>query len=221
MKSDVDVEIKAGSVSTQAAAKRNRRQLKKLAKQAADGSTMTHKVMGAEVKFELIEVPAGKVDMKTMVYLGNERNQDLLDAHAVSDLIKTFKEQGQQVPAFGREICGLIEIADGSRRRYAAIETKQPFYVWVGDLTHEQMEYLSEIGNQYKDTSAYEKGLRYEKLLKNTAQEEVAKAIGVSRKAMMRCVQAAKLPQEFIRCLISPNELVHGRVRLYTNCINL
>lgn len=207
IKNDVEVAVTPSSVSVQAAGKRNKKTLQKLEEKAAAGSTMTHKVMGKEVVFRLVEVPASKIEMSTMVWLANERAQELLDAHAVSDLLESFKEQGQQVPAFGRNVCGQIEIADGSRRRYTALETKKPFYVWVGDLSSEQMEYLSEIGNQYKETSAYEKGLKYKKLLKNATQEEVSEAVGVTRKAMMRCVQAAQLPLAFIRSFTSPNEL--------------
>lgn len=207
MKNDVEVDVTPRSVSVQAAGQRHKKTLQKLEEKAAAGSTMTHKVMGKEVVFKLVEVPANKIEMSTMVWLANERAQELLDAHAVSDLLESFKDQGQQVPAFGRDVCGQIEIADGSRRRHTALETKQPFYVWVGDLSPEQMEYLSEIGNQYKETSAYEKGLKYEKLLKNATQEEVSEAVGVTRKAMMRCVQTAQLPQAFIRSFTSPNEL--------------
>lgn len=207
MKNDVEVDVAPSSVSVQAAGKRHKKTLQKLEEKAAAGSTMTHKVMGKEVVFKLVEVPASKIEMSTMVWLANERAQELLDAHAVSDLLESFRDQGQQVPAFGRDICGQIEIADGSRRRHTALETKKPFYVWVGDLSSEQMEYLSEIGNQYKGTSAYEKGLKYKKLLKNAKQEEVSEAVGVTRKAMMRCVQTAQLPLEFIRSFTSPNEL--------------
>ena len=207
MKNDVEIQAKTASVSVQAAVPKGRKkQLQKREAHAA-GSTMIHKVMGSEIKFELVEIPAEKIELSTMVWLTNERDQELLDAHAVNDLIESFKEQGQQVPAFGRNVCGQIEIADGSRRRHTALETNQSFFVWVGDLSPEQMEYLSDIGNQYKETSAYEKGLRYEKLLKNATQEEVSKAIGVTRKAMMRCVQTAQLPKEFIRSFTSPNEL--------------
>ena len=148
MKNDVEVEAQTASVSVQAAGKRQKKQLQKLEAQAAAGSTMIHKVMGKEVKFKLVEVPADKIELSTMVYLGNERNQFLLDAHAVSDLIATFKDQGQQVPAFGRDVCGQIEIADGTRRRFTALETKQPFYVWVGNLDEQQMQFLSDVGNQ-------------------------------------------------------------------------
>lgn len=207
MKNDVTVKVTPCSVSVQAAGKRHKKTLQKLGEKAAAGSTMTYSVMGKEVVFKLVVIPAEKIEMCTIVWLGNERSQELLDAHAVSDLLESFEDQGQQVPAYGRDVCGQIEIADGSRRRYTALATKQPFYIWVGDLSPEQMEYLSQIGNQYKQTSAYEKGLRYRRLLKNATQDDVSKAVGVTRKAMMRCVHTAELPKVFIRSFTSPNEL--------------
>lgn len=207
MKNDVEVKVKAGSVSVQAAGRHSKKKLKKLEEKAAAGSTMTHKVMGKEVVFKLVEVPYKKIETSTMVWLENERVQELLDVHAVSDLIDSFKDQGQQVPAYGRNVCGIIEVPDGSRRRHTALETHQPFYTWVGDLNDEQMAYLSEVGNKYKETSAYEKGRRYAKLLNSATQEEVSEAVGITRKAMMRCVQTSMLPEAFIHSFASPNEL--------------
>jgi ParB family chromosome partitioning protein len=165
--------------------------------------------MGIEVTFELVKVPAQEVEIITRVWHENERCQALLDHDAIADLVTTFYEHGQQVPAYGRKDGTNIEIADGSRRRFTAINTANDFYVWVGKLTDEQMSYLSQVGNQYKDTSAYEKGLRYLKLLDipGTTQNEVAERIGLTRKAMMRCVYTARLPQVFIKCFESPNEV--------------
>ena len=204
MKNDITVTPEVTSVSVAAVSKKGKKE--PLTKLTA-GNSMTHKVMGQDVNFKLVEIPSKKIALSTMVWLANERDQSLLDAHAVSDLMDSFREQGQQVPAFGRDVCGQIEIADGSRRRHTAIETNKAFFVWVGELSDAQMEYLSDIGNQYKETSAYEKGKRFERLLKNATQEVVAEASNVTRKAMMRCVNTAQLPEAFIRSLTSPNEL--------------
>jgi len=207
IKNDVEVELAPSSVSVEAAGKKNKRQLKKLEAKAAAGSTMTQKVLGEDVTFKLVEVKPKDIDRRTMVWMENERDQDLLDEHALAHLIPSFEENGQQEPAKGRELCGIFEIADGSSRRGTAIITKKPYFAWIGDLTDEQMTYLSDIGNTYKDTSAYEKGKKYTRLLKQANQEEVSKSIKLSRKAMMRYVKTALLPKEFIRCLSSPNEL--------------
>lgn len=207
MKNDVNVDVKPTSVSVQAAGKHNKRQLKKLHEKAASGSTMTQKVLGKDVTFKLVEVRPNDIDRRTMVWMENERDQELLDEHSLAHLIPSFEENGQQEPAKGRELCGIFEIADGSSRRGTAIITKKPYFAWIGDLTDEQMTYLSDIGNTYKGTSAYEKGKKYKRLLKQATQEEVANAVKLTRKAMMRNVKTASLPKSFIRCLSSPNEL--------------
>ncbi|ENM3868770.1 ParB/RepB/Spo0J family partition protein [Vibrio cholerae] len=207
MKNDVVVNTETTSVSVQAVTARDKRLPTQLAEKAAAGSTMTQNVKGKNVLFKLVEVPANKIDMRTMVYLGNERDQTVLDAWAVSDLIDTFRTDGQLKPAYGRDVNGVIEIADGSRRRFTAMETKQPFYVWVGELDEEQMQYLSDIGNQYRPTSAWEKGMRYTRMIKASNQEKTAEHFGIDRKAMMRCVHTAELPKALIQALKSPNEL--------------
>ena len=207
IKNDVEVELAPSSVSVEAAGKKNKRQLEKLGAKAAAGSTLTQKVLGKEVTFKLVEVKPKDIERQTMVWMENERDQELLDEHSLAHLIPSFEENGQQEPAKGRELCGIFEIADGSSRRGTAIITKKPYYAWIGDLTDEQMTYLSEIGNTYKDTSAYEKGKKYTRLLNKATQEEVSNAVGISRKAMMRCVKTASLPKSFVRSFSSPNEL--------------
>jgi ParB family chromosome partitioning protein len=52
---------------------------------------------------------------------------------------------GQQTPAFGRRVSGVIEIADGSRRRKAAILTESDYRILVGELDDEQMAALSRL----------------------------------------------------------------------------
>lgn len=203
IKNDVKVDLQPSSVSVEAASKKSKRQLKKL----AAGNTMTKKVMGKEVTFKLVEIKHKDIDRITMVWLDNERDQELLDAHAIEHLIPSFEEHEQQVPAIGREQFGIFEIADGSSRRCAAKITKKSYYAWIGDLSDEQMTYLSEIGNTYKETSAYEKGRKYKRFLKNASQREVAERIGLDRKAMMRYVKTANLPRSFIRSFKSPNDV--------------
>ncbi|MBD1559524.1 ParB/RepB/Spo0J family partition protein [Vibrio sp. S9_S30] len=178
----------------------------KLAEQV--GSTLTKPVMGLDVTFTLKKIPAKKVDLSTMVWLENERDQELLDQFAISDILPTFKEYGQEVPAFGREECGVIQVADGSRRRFTAITAKSDFYIWVGDLSDDQMNYLSEVGNNYRPTSAYEQGQKALRLINSgKSQEEAAEAVGKGRRAMMREVNTAMLPKPFIKALPSPNDL--------------
>lgn len=67
----------------------------------------------------------------------------MLTEDALDDLIPSFLLSGQQTPAFGRRVSGVIEVADGSRRRKAAILTSSDYRILVGDLDDEQMMALS------------------------------------------------------------------------------
>ncbi|KON62646.1 virulence regulon transcriptional activator VirB [Komagataeibacter europaeus] len=150
------------------------------------------------------------VKKATMVWTGNERDQQLLSESALADLIPSFEVAGQQNPAFGREINGIIEVADGSRRRQTAIYTQREYRVLVGELDDEQMAWLSKIGNDYQPTSAFERGKRYARRLQNEFDGNISKlaeAENISRKIISRCVATAELPHDLIALFSSPNDL--------------
>ena len=54
------------------------------------GNSITLPVCGRNVNFKLETIPADKVEMATMVWLGNERDQDLLNESSLADLIPSF-----------------------------------------------------------------------------------------------------------------------------------
>lgn len=174
------------------------------------GNTISLPVCGREVTFTLRTIPAEHVERKTLVWGENERLQELLTETALDDLIPSFVSGGQQNPAFGREVTGLVEVADGSRRRKAAILTGSDYRVLVGELDEEQMAALSQIGNDYRQTSAYERGRRYARLLDNKFDGNVsalAAAEKKDRKTLMRCINTAELPIEVIKLFTNPSEL--------------
>ncbi|WP_274720609.1 ParB/RepB/Spo0J family plasmid partition protein [Xenorhabdus bovienii] len=174
------------------------------------GNQITLPVAGRDVVFTLKTIPATMVEKSTMVWLGNERDQEFLTENALSDIIPTFKTTGQQTPAFGRNVSGIIEIADGSRRRKAAIFTEREYRVLDGDLDDEQMQWLSTIGNDYRPTSAFERGQRYSRLLSTKFNENISQLAiseNISRKVITRCVSTAKLPREIIALFSHPGEL--------------
>ncbi|WP_407251349.1 ParB/RepB/Spo0J family plasmid partition protein [Klebsiella pneumoniae] len=133
----------------------------------ARGNAISLPVCGREVKFTLEVLRGDSVESASRVWSGNERDQELLTEDALDDLIPSFLLTGQQTPAFGRRVSDVIEIADGSRRRKAAILTESDYRVLVGELDDEQMAALSRLGNDYRPTSAYERGLRYTSRLQN------------------------------------------------------
>ncbi len=118
----------------------------------ARGNAITLPVCGRDVKFILEVLRGDSVEKTSRVWSGNERDQELLTEE---DLIPSFLLTGQQTPAFGRRVSGVIEIADGSRRRKAAALYESDYRVLVGELDDEQMAALSRLGNDYRPTSAY------------------------------------------------------------------
>ena len=176
----------------------------------ARGNAIILPVCGQEVKFTLEVIPGSQVEDSSKVWSGNERDQELLTEDALDDLIPSFLLSGQQTPAFGRKVSGCIEVADGSRRRKAAILTSSDYRVLVGDLDDEQMAALSRLGNDYRPTSAYERGHRYAKRLQNEFSGNVsalADAENISRKIITRCIYTAKLPKSVVALFSHPGEL--------------
>lgn len=54
-------------------------------------------VAGEElVSFELVRIPADQVESKTFVFQENAREQSFLNEHALSDVLATLREKGQQ-----------------------------------------------------------------------------------------------------------------------------
>lgn len=203
MKGDLNADVPQQSISVAVAQKKRA----PLAKKGNVGSTMKIDVMGQSVTFTLKEVAAGSVEKATTVWLHNERDQDLLTESSLADIYGSFEENGQQIPAVGREVCGIAEVADGSRRRKAAILTGQNYLIWVGELTDEQMTYLSAVGNAYTPTSAYERGKHYLVLSSTMNKSEISRLKKVDRAIINRCINTASLPKDYIKCFTSPNEL--------------
>ena len=176
----------------------------------ARGNSIVLPVCGQEVRFSLEVIPGDSVESHSRVWSGNERDQELLTEDALDDLIPSFLLTGQQTPAFGRRVSGIIEVADGSRRRKAAILTSSDYRILVGDLDDEQMTALSRLGNDYRPTSAYERGHRYASRLQNEFAGNVsalADAEHISRKIITRCINTARLPKSVVALFSHPGEL--------------
>jgi ParB family chromosome partitioning protein len=176
----------------------------------ARGNTITLPVCGRNVRFTLETIPGDKIESESKVWANNERDQSLLTEESLDDLVPSFLVSGQQNPAFGRKVADVIEIADGSRRRMTSILTACDFRVLVGDLDDEQMDSLSKLGNDYRPTSAYERGHRYIKRLNNEFSGNISalsEAENISRKIISRCMNTAKLPRELMALFSHPGEL--------------
>ncbi|MBR9786920.1 MAG: ParB/RepB/Spo0J family partition protein [Vibrionaceae bacterium] len=179
------------------------------------------------VQFELVRIPAEKVESETTVFVDNAREQSFLNEHALSDVLVTLKERGQQYPAVGRRTQeGKIEVLDGSRRRKSCILAEQDFLVYVGDnINSNHAKFLSDVANAHKPLSLYEKGKEMQAKLDSGEAEDqkaLAKMFQCSEALVSGALKAASLPLELLQAYPNVGDL--GRptiVKLHKQFTNL
>tara|TARA_Y100001956_G_scaffold77556_1_gene88138 strand:+ start:4648 stop:5619 length:972 start_codon:yes stop_codon:yes gene_type:complete len=172
-------------------------------------------VAGEEtVQFELVRIPADQVEAKTVVFAENAREQSFLNEHALSDVLVTLRERGQQYPAVGRKReDGKIEVLDGSRRRMSCILAEKEFLIYVGDnISGEHAKFLSDVANAHKPLSLFEKGKEMQAKLESGDAEDqkaLAKMFQCSEALVSGALKAADLPLELLQAY--PNVADLGR----------
>ncbi|MDO6489270.1 ParB N-terminal domain-containing protein [Colwellia sp. 6_MG-2023] len=177
------------------------------------GNTNKKMLMGKMVTFTYKVIEVGKVEQQTSVFNLNERDQDLLNAHGVADILATIKKNKiNDFEVYARPIKNgsAFELADGSRRRRACILGNAALAMWVADLTDEQMEHLSESGNMHKQASVYERGVVMERWIEEgryTSSADISRERNIARRTVDRCRNAAKLPKWLIEAYRTPNDM--------------
>ncbi|WP_445364874.1 ParB/RepB/Spo0J family partition protein (plasmid) [Microbulbifer sp. ANSA001] len=173
------------------------------------GDSYTRPVLGRDVTFKLKVIPKDEVAERTSVWKNNERMQEFLTEESLSDILPGLRADGQQVPAYGRELPGGdVEAADGSRRRRGAILAPCDYLIWVADLSDEEMDFFTRVGNEYLPPSAYERGKRYQRMMDNgLTQREIAEQESLNRNIIRRCILTASLPEEIVRLFPRINDL--------------
>ncbi|USD67490.1 ParB/RepB/Spo0J family partition protein [Vibrio sp. SCSIO 43136] len=170
-------------------------------------------VAGQEtVSFELVKIPAAEVETTTCVFAENSREQSFLNPHALSDILVTLKERGQQYPAVGRRAKdGKIEVLDGSRRRMSCILAKQDFLVYVAeDINTEHAKFLSDVANAHKPLSLYERGREMQVKLDSgeaVDQKALAQMFQCSEALVSGALKAAALPLELLQAYPNVGDL--------------
>lgn len=164
------------------------------------------------VSFELKKIPADQIETQTVVFSQNSREQSFLTEHALSDILITLKERGQQYPAVGRVgQNGTIEVLDGSRRRMSCILAQQDFLIYVAkDINSEHAKFLSDVANAHKPLSLFERGKEMQALLANgkaSDQKELAKLCQCSEALVSGALKAATLPLVLLQAYPSVGEL--------------
>lgn len=176
------------------------------------GNILKKMVLGRERIFhhEIIEV--GQVERLTHVFHLNERDQELLNAHGVDDILPSIKKNKRNdFEVFARSEGNKFELADGSRRRKACILGNAALLAWVcDDLTDADMVYLSDAGNKHKQASVYERGIKMVRWLNDgqyTSAADIARELKIDRRTVNRCLHAAKLPKWLICAFKTPNDM--------------
>ena len=170
-------------------------------------------VAGKEVvEFELMKIPAGEVAEKTLVFSENAREQSFLTEYALSDILVTLKERGQQYPAVGRKIAdGKIEVLDGSRRRKSCILAEKDFLIYVAEgINEEHAKFLSDVANAHKPLSLYERGKEMQAKLDSgeaADQKALAQMFQCSEALVSGALKAAALPLELLQAYPNVSEL--------------
>ncbi|GAL35498.1 chromosome (plasmid) partitioning protein ParB [Vibrio maritimus] len=170
-------------------------------------------VAGEElVSFELVRVPANEVETNTFVFQENAREQSFLNEHALSDVLATLRDKGQQYPAVGRrQADGTIEVLDGSRRRMSCILAQKEFLIYVAEnINSEHAKFLSDVANAHKPLSLYEKGKEMLAKLENGEAEDqkaLAKMFQCSEALVSGALKAADLPLELLQAYPNVSDL--------------
>jgi ParB family chromosome partitioning protein len=164
------------------------------------------------VEFELVKVPSDRIEESTVVFADNAREQSFLNEHALSDVLVTLKERGQQYPAVGRRTGeGKIEVLDGSRRRMSCILAEKDFLVYVADsISPEHAKFLSDVANAHKPLSLYERGKEMQHKLDSGEagdQKALAQIFQCSEALVSGALKAASLPLELLQAYPNVSEL--------------
>lgn len=187
------------------------------AQQAAKEQTQVIELAVAgenKVQFELVRIPAESIEEQTVVFADNAREQSFLNEHALSDVLVTLRERGQQYPAVGRKReDGKIEVLDGSRRRMSCLLAEKEFLIYVGEnISAEHAKFLSDVANAHKPLSLYEKGKEMLAKLESgeaADQKALAKMFQCSEALVSGALKAADLPLELLQAY--PNVADLGR----------
>lgn len=225
--------IKTSDLNARLFGKANKRNVStpQEAQQAAKEQTQVIELAVAgesNVQFELVRIPADQITEQTVVFAENAREQSFLNEHALSDVLVTLRERGQQYPAVGRKRQdGKIEVLDGSRRRMSCLLAEQEFLIYVGEnISSKHAKFLSDVANAHKPLSLYEKGKEMLARLESGEAEDqkaLAKMFQCSEALVSGALKAADLPLELLQAY--PNVADLGRptiVKLHKqyNCLD-
>ncbi|WP_070964824.1 ParB/RepB/Spo0J family partition protein [Vibrio sonorensis] len=177
------------------------------------GQTYMMPIGDEMAEFELVRVAHHDIEKKTHVLPENARIQEALNAISLNDILPSIEERGMQDPAKGYiDPTGKIEVWNGSRRRKACILAKRDYFILVTkkEIKPELKRFISDIANQYKPFSLYERGAIWSAMLEDGTYpdaKQLAEGEQVSEAVVTTARKAFGLPRQLVNIMPSINDL--------------
>jgi ParB family transcriptional regulator, chromosome partitioning protein len=145
----------------------------------------------------------------------HDRQEAYLTEQTCRSEIESFEKHGQLVPALGRPVVGDsdydVELICGARRLFVARHINKPLHVELRELTDLEAIVAMDMENrQRSDLTPYERGMSYARWLRVghfAAQEDLARALGLSSSQVSRLVKLARLPAVVVAAFDSPADI--------------
>lgn len=157
----------------------------------------------------------------------HDRASELLTADVCRDVIRSFKEHGQILPALGRRarnVPGIdVELVYGARRLYAAQHLNVKLAVEIVEIDDNEAIQRMYIENAHRiDLSPYERGMAFKRWLREgcfTSQGDLAERVGVSVATVSRLLSFSQLPVAIIQAFQDPRHIREDwAIQLARNC---
>ena len=183
----------------------NKRQMRQeIAKKVQTRRTKKIKLhSGKVVEFSLKTIPYNEIESDTFVDEDiNGREQALITADSIQEITDTFVDN-QFYAAYGYITDeGKIGLADGSRRRKTAIQTKSNLEIWVSEepVDPADLVILAQNLQSAREHNMREEGRKFKTIIKQKGikQTEVADIVGRHRSYISRCIDALDLDIEML-----------------------
>lgn len=171
---------------------------------------------GSTATFNEVTLTYEQVKLSTVVTFDvNGRDQSLLTRESLEDL--NSLEFQQFYPAVGREVDGLIDVLDGSRRRawFLLQEGKITSFrilVTQDDISTADAKALAKQLQTAKEHNLREIGLQcltIKKADSEITQAEIAQRVGLSQAGVSKAIKAACIDERLVQVFPDSNALSH------------
>jgi ParB family chromosome partitioning protein len=186
---------------------------------AKRGRELLSAMAGTIHTITVLEVQPGRCRM----WAHHNRFYDLLNAENCSDLIESFKTQGQIHPAIVRKCVDDAEhdyeLICGARRHWTASYLKRDLLVEVREVSDEEAFLLGDADNRdAKDISDYERAVEYGRALEayyQGSQRPMAAKLGISDSLLSQFLALAELDHVLVSAYPDPRWIkVHHAVAI-------